>query len=714
MAFNILDIFRTDFWDFRKERKARGMVRPPARIVSIDPEYRPYDRGRGQDIRSETHWQIPFVQQKALYQRNAWVKKCIDHIASNAAGLEWQITVEDEYLSELESDPRLKLAKELVTRLFLRPNTLGISFQDMIKMIVRDLKIMDAAVIEKVRDPKGRLVQLKPFGAETIRIDVDEHGKIHQYIQQLRGTNLFGMYANSYKAFPRLDDRRDDGYITFEPDNVIYMRLNPRSESPYGSSPISSLVEALYADISTDISLYNYLFTGGVNVGFLSIGQELDNDKVEYIRYKFHQSSSPGNHFEFPILASSENVEWHPMQVPNQQMQIAELQMELRNKILAVLSVPPNELGLTGNTRGQVYSQQDVFWGNAVIPMMRTIADRFTREILWEFDERLKFEFLPPKEYQYESVISRIVALEKEGLISDKTKMAWLKLPPLEEPHYVQKKKQLELQQMELSVKAQAIELAVQENNWDVLLKQPQLQYETQMLEAEGLKQQLSGSNQNDDLALKQLELQKQQISLQDRQMKNELVLTDKEFELKKLEIDGALKQLQKEYNIAVVGGQQQPETPTSQMSNEQIVQGLVTGQLNTSALSQMMQNGQINPEQLKDIRSASQLSKTLSMAKSIHAITGLHNNIDEIKPIKPNNPGLRIKENEAELSGPRFDFAQISKVFNSSLLQQIKPGEGYVKKDTPGRLNELVQPDIDQVEYEARENVENPRPERI
>jgi phage portal protein BeeE len=611
-------IFDLDFWNRKREREATRMVRPPARLVSVESEYRPWDRGKGQEIRSEVYWQIPFVQQKALYQRNAWVKKCIDHMSANAAGLKWQISVEEDHLESLETDPRLKIALEMAKQFFKRPNTLKTTFSEIIKMTIRDLKIMDAAVWEKIRDTKGRLVGIKPFDAATVRIDIDEHGKILHYFQELKGSNLYGLYAGSRHPYLREDERNEDGLIQFKPDDIIYIMLNPRSESPYGSSPISALIEAIYADLATDTNLGTFLLTGGINLGFLTIGQELNPETVERIRYKFRESLAPGERYNFPIISATEDIKWNNMQMSNQEAQMAELQAELRNKILAVLSVPPNELGLVGNTRGQVYSQQDVFWGNAIIPTMLTIAEKITNEILREFDERLVFEFLPPKEYQYESLIARIVTLEKEGLIDRRTKYKWLGLPIPEALTYVEEKKEMELEQMRMGIEAQRLELEVQKRNFDVILQQPRVQYDQSVAQTVLLQEQAGQSQASQALQEKQMALEDKQLELQKQQLQQQGDLANKDFKIQQIQLAMQLRQLSQEYEMMKNQGAAPPP-----VQNNEIINGLISGKLDISQLSDMIQNGQVDSEQLQQISAASKVAKTLSLAKSIKAING-------------------------------------------------------------------------------------------
>jgi len=598
--FNILDIFKLDYISDRKLRQMDKVIRTPVKTRSLTTEFRPHDRDRGQEISGEYSFQIPFRQQKQLYQRNPWVKRCIDHISSAAAGLNWHIIPKEKYREEMETDQHMQTAKVLAEELFNRPNTFKQSFSDLIKMIVRDVKIMDAAAIEKGRDSFGRLITLKVIDASTLKIDIDERGQIIKYVQEFRGNQLHGMYTIPNELANARDPHGSRG-IDFDPTEVIYLRLNPRSEGPYGSSPIASLVEAIYADLATDINLYHFLNTGGVNTGYMSVGPNIDNDQIERIKIKFRRSLSPGMRYEFPIISSEDEVKWESMQVTNVEAQMAELQGELRNKILAVLSIPPNELGLSGNTRGQVYSQQDVFWGNAIIPMMKSIAEKFTNEILAEFDDRLMFEFLPPSEYQYEAIMARITTLEQEGLIEDDLKYQWLGLTPPKEPTYVQKKKELELRKLAVDVYMVEMQALAQYKNKKYILDEPRLQY--QQLQAET--QQMMGGGQASqgelDIQNAQIDVQKKQIELEKLRIMSDQKMFPDEMELKKLQIQAQI--LEAQSMMAQNGSSS--NTPQAPLTMGEIVHGIQSGEINTQTLAVMIEKHLVDPEQLKLINVA-------------------------------------------------------------------------------------------------------------
>lgn len=703
-TFNIFDVFKVDYWNETKNRERDSISRPPARLKSVEPEFRSHDRGRGQEIRNEYFWQIPFLQQKMLYQRNPWVKKCIDHISNTAANLEWHIVPKDEYLLDFKTDLHMQVAHEWATQVFTRRNTLKQSFRDMIKMLIRDLKVMDAAALEKARDTHGRIVGLKVVDAATIRVDTDAHGQILKYYQELRGSNIQGLFAQPYNVYG-YRDKKGLSLIEFDPEELIYLKLNPRSEGPYGSSPIASLVDAIYADLSTDINLFNFLQTGGVNLGFMTIGREIDNDVAERIREKFRQSLTPGNRYDFPIVAHSEEVKWNPMQMNNQEAQMAELQVELRNKILAVLSIPPNELGLTGSSRGQVYSQQDVFWGNCILPMMNAVAEKFTDEIIAEFDPRLRFEFLPPKEYQFEALMSRIVTLEEQGLIDDDTKFLWLGIPKPENETYVAQKKRLELKQMELGVRDAELTLAIKEKNFPYLAEQPKLEYEQMVAQSDMMAEQAGISMKQMEVQERELELQNKELDMRTTEMEHEKVMADKEMEMTQVQsqVQGAQMEQQMQMLQMMQAGQPMQQ-PAPMVSNEQLVQHAAVGNLDTASLATMMQQGMVDPEQLKQISAASKMIKTLAMAKSLSS--------DLMKPIKM-QPISGVETPESLTSGKTVSVNPERKLEtnlqNPNNTETVSQGKGTVD-----RMIQAMTHGIDSVLQGNNKPGENYVPQRL
>lgn len=639
-SFDIRKIFTLDFWNPDKVRNSVGSIRPPAKISSVVTTYKQHNDGRGQDPRHEYYWTISFREQKILYLKDAWVKRCVDHLATNAGNLAWKIVPKPEYIYEYKNNQHMKAGAQLATQLLLRPSRSKETFSSLIRKIVRDLKIMDAAVLEKSRGTDGRLVELRCFDAATVKIDIDPFGNITGYYQELIGQDSLGLY-NRKMAQPSYKEN-NIRHIAWQPSDIVYFKLCDRSESPYGSSPIASLVEAINADVATDINLYNFLMTGGINIGFMTIGKELDDDNVERIRDQFRRSLSPGRRYEFPIVShGGADLDFKSMMQQNQEAQMAELQMELRNKILACLCVPPNELGLNGAGRGQVYSQQDVFWGNAMIPMMKTIAEYITDEVIAEFDDRLMLEFLPPKDYEFEAIIARISALDELGLIDEPTKYRMLNLEPPEEETYVSKKKRLEIEMMERNNRMQEMQEQIQRMNFKYLSAAPALEYQQQVAMA----QQANVSSEEAALQKMQLQMQHEQLLFQKQQLEHEANVSDKEFQLRNIEL-----QLQINQYLQEQAGAGQTQTPP----NDQLVQAIAGGRVPINALAGMLQTGQVDEEQLKQINNA--VRTVSSITKSI--------DIQRILKQMNNNPIMKKTE---EILDPNKDFKEMSPEIDKS-----------------------------------------------
>ena len=176
------------------------------------------------------------------------VRRCIEVLKSKVAGMDWDITFSDS-ASELLSkgsdknhvramqDARDEFGDQIARmRLFWQtPDRInGLGFKDWINMALEDLIVLDALAIYPHPDLKGDLHSLEILDATTIKPILDERG--------MRPNAPYPAYQQVLYGFPRgeftatNDDESADG--DFTSDDLIYLKRNHRTWTPYGYSPV--------------------------------------------------------------------------------------------------------------------------------------------------------------------------------------------------------------------------------------------------------------------------------------------------------------------------------------------------------------------------------------------------------------------------------------------------------------------------------------------
>lgn len=176
------------------------------------------------------------------------LRRCVEVLKAKVAGMDWDITFSDS-ASELLAqgsdknhiramqDARDEFGDEIARlRTFWQtPDRInGLGFKDWLNMVLEDLLVLDAIAIHPRPDMKGDLHSFVVLDATTIKPILDEYGN--------RPIQPFPAYQQILYGFPRgeftatNDDASADG--DFTADDLIYLKRNHRTWTPYGYSPV--------------------------------------------------------------------------------------------------------------------------------------------------------------------------------------------------------------------------------------------------------------------------------------------------------------------------------------------------------------------------------------------------------------------------------------------------------------------------------------------
>lgn len=175
------------------------------------------------------------------------LRRCIEVLKAKVAGMDWDITFSDS-ASEMVSaefggnDVRaMALAREKyqdeITRIrnfWQTPDRInGLSFKDWLGMALEEILVIDALAIYPHPDLKGDLHSFEILDGTTIKPLLDDRG--------MRPQHPYPAYQQILYGFPRgeflstSDDPSQDG--TYSADELIYLKRNHRTHTPYGFSP---------------------------------------------------------------------------------------------------------------------------------------------------------------------------------------------------------------------------------------------------------------------------------------------------------------------------------------------------------------------------------------------------------------------------------------------------------------------------------------------
>ena len=184
------------------------------------------------------------------------VRACINLRRRQLSGMEWDI-VTAETADVNPNDKDILAVKEFFMNLGgnINPETgeiVGGSYRKFLNMIVEDIMALDALALYNWRSNGGDLLTLLPVDGSTIRLVVGNMGQPPlppevAYKQIIRGT------------------------VTAEltTDDLRYLTMNPRTNSPYGLSPLESLMITVSSALKSGMYNLEYLTDGNIPEGLV-------------------------------------------------------------------------------------------------------------------------------------------------------------------------------------------------------------------------------------------------------------------------------------------------------------------------------------------------------------------------------------------------------------------------------------------------------------
>ncbi|OGS32970.1 MAG: phage portal protein [Elusimicrobia bacterium RIFOXYA2_FULL_53_38] len=228
--------------------------------------------------------------------------------------------------------------------------------------IARDIYVFGNAFLEVVYGADGKPRELWNLDPTSMRVIADEHGEIAGYVQM---------------------PRSQSGKVTFEPREVIHLKLGSKGATLYGLSPLASLVLPITVDKYSQI--YNRaFFLNGAKVRGAFIMKDASPEQVERNRdYMAERVKNPDMAHSDLVLEG--DIEFKQISVAQKDMEFLELREFTRNEILAVYGVPPSKVSIieTGNIgAGSGDHQTQTFYEETILPFQMRVADKLTKHII--------------------------------------------------------------------------------------------------------------------------------------------------------------------------------------------------------------------------------------------------------------------------------------------------------------------------------------------
>jgi hypothetical protein len=291
-------------------------------------------------------------------EHSEFVRAAINIRRSQISAAEWDIVPYDK------SNPRFdqRLVAQ-IRALFQTPNPQLDSFRSFIEPIVEDILVLDAGVIEQVRNLRGQVSQIYGVDGGTIRVNA--------------------LWDGSDKSDPRYYWYPDyQMRASFLNEDMVYMMANPATYRVVGLSPMETLKMAIDAELSG--SSYNHRqVINAAPDGMLDLGEGARPEQIEaFQQYWLSEVAGKG---AMAFIGGTRNAKFVDFRKSNRDMQFLEWQTYLVRKIAAVFSMSLQDLGFTDSiNRATAEVMDENTQDRGLRPLLMLVQEYLTREIVWD------------------------------------------------------------------------------------------------------------------------------------------------------------------------------------------------------------------------------------------------------------------------------------------------------------------------------------------
>jgi hypothetical protein len=233
-----------------------GPLQPlePVAPVFIAPRRFDYRTGLNIEYRPRGEEGVSFEQMRALADSYDVLRIVIETRKDQVERLRWNIRpkiVPGPRIARAAADPRVTALETF----FRKPDGVN-RWGPWLRMLLEDLFVIDAPTLYKARTTGGDLLALEPVDGATIKVLIDDQGRMPlapdpAYQQVLHGV-------------PKAD---------FSGDELLYLPRNPRTARVYGFSPVEQIITTVNIALRRQLAQLQYFTEGNMPEALIGVPQ---------------------------------------------------------------------------------------------------------------------------------------------------------------------------------------------------------------------------------------------------------------------------------------------------------------------------------------------------------------------------------------------------------------------------------------------------------
>ncbi|MFZ0631237.1 MAG: phage portal protein [Acidobacteriaceae bacterium] len=300
------------------------------------------------------------------------VRRAINLIKDRVASMDWQVRLKRDHDPDKVAFAARRL--KILRRSLEFPNASD-SFRTLIEQAIEDALVggFGAIEMELTGDP-AHPFELWPVDGATIRINPKWDGQPDS-MRFAQATNLAG----------------PDAVIPLQDNQLIYVRMNPRSYTPFGLGPLEVAFETVNAFLSAH-RFAGKLASNAVVQYALWLNEATPAQHERLIRWWQDEIEGTGR---VPLLSTQQKPEVLRFATGTDADLRLTWQEFLIRMVANAFSLPPMLLGLEQDVnRSTAESLLDEAFHSAIVPLARLIAEHLTRDLFAKCLGWTEFEFV--------------------------------------------------------------------------------------------------------------------------------------------------------------------------------------------------------------------------------------------------------------------------------------------------------------------------------
>jgi len=351
------------------------------------------------------------------------LRSCINYRKRQINQLEWTIAPKEVITNKKKKEQYEKDAR-VVKNFFRYPaGDKTLSFRTFVNKIIEDLLVLDAVAVYRRRNRRGDLIGYLPIDGSTIELVLNEDGTIPQppneaYIQKIGG--------------------REKARLTT--DELIYKIMNPRTNSPYGLSPVEALI--LVVTTALKLAAYNiaYFQEGNVPEGFVELPKDIASspDQLKLWQEAWDAMFSGNARFQRKIKFLPEGMKWHPLRKASD-IQFERFDKWLLLQVCSTLEVAPQAIGFQFDRgKGATEAEWEIGKERGLFPLALFLKEMFDEMIQEDLgQEHLHFVWTNINPTNMEEEANVFAQLVRTGAVSVDEWRIGEGLEPIGLGHYI-------------------------------------------------------------------------------------------------------------------------------------------------------------------------------------------------------------------------------------------------------------------------------------